>query len=163
MTRLLTLVVLALALASTQVEARSKRLHVTARIEQTTLIGDLGKPKIGDQRITSVVLIDHDKDEKEVGTGTGICTLVSLPTSDEDGLVQCFITASFTKKGQIIFGGTAPLPNTGAVGHFGVFGGTDDFRTARGEVTLVVLSPDFQDATFDLEIDSKRRHDEFTE
>jgi hypothetical protein len=32
MTRLLTLVVLALAFASTQVEARSKRIHVTAEV-----------------------------------------------------------------------------------------------------------------------------------
>jgi hypothetical protein len=67
------------------------------------------------------------------------------------------------KKGQIIFGGTAPLPNIGTVGHFGIFGGTDDFRTARGEVTLVVLTPNLQDATFDIELDSGRRHGKFTE
>jgi hypothetical protein len=151
MTRLVTLGVLALTLVSTQAEARSKRIHVTAKIEQTTLIGDPDEPKVGDQRITSVALFDLDKDENPVGTGTGICTLVSVPTSDEDGLVQCFITASFTKKGQIIFGGTAPLPNIGAVGHFGIFGGTDDFRKARGEAMLTVLSLDTQDAVFDIE------------
>ena len=39
MTRLLTLVVLALALVSTQVEARSKRIHVTAKVVETTPIG----------------------------------------------------------------------------------------------------------------------------
>jgi hypothetical protein len=151
MTRLMTLGVLALTLVSIQVEARSKRIHVTAKIEQTTFIGDPDEPKIGDQRIASVALFDPDKDEKPVGTGTGMCTFVSVPTSDEEGLVQCFITASFPKKGQIIFGGTAPLPNIGAVGHFGIFGGTDDFRKARGEATLTVLSPETQDAVFDIE------------
>jgi hypothetical protein len=160
MTHLLTLVVLALTLVSTQGEARSKRIHVTAEVVETTPSGDPGEPKIGDQRITRVVLIDQ---REEVGTGTGICTLVSLPAPGEDGLVQCFITASFAKKGQIIFGGTAPLPNIGTVGHFGIFGGTDDFRTARGEVTLVVLTPNLQDATFDIELDSGRRHGKFTE
>jgi hypothetical protein len=152
MTRLLTLVVLALALVSTLAEARSKRIHVIAEVVETTLIGDPAEPKIGDQRITRVVLRDPDKDKKEVGSGTGICTLVRLPSpAEEDALVQCFITATFDKKGQIIFGGTAPLPTIEAVGHFGIFGGMDDFRKARGEVTLVVLSEQFQDATFEIE------------
>jgi hypothetical protein len=159
MKRLLTLVVLALALVSTPVEARSKRIHVSAEVVETTPIGDPADPKIGDQRITRVVL--RDKDEKEVGTGTGICTLVTQP--GKDALVQCFITASFAKKGQIIFGGTAPLPVEGAVGHFGIVGGTDDFRKARGEATLTVISPTLQEAVFDIEIDSERRHGEFSE
>jgi hypothetical protein len=157
MTRLLTLVVLGIALVSTLAEAKSKRIHVTVQVVETTLIGDPDNPKIGDQRITNVVLLD--KHDAEVGTGVGICTLVSLPP--QDTLVQCLITAVFAKTGQIIFGGVAPLPNIGAVGHFGIFGGTDDFREARGEVTLVVISPEFQDATFDLELDSERRHGEF--
>jgi len=151
MTRLLTLAVLGIAFVSTLAEAKSKRIHVTAEVVETTLIGDPDNPKIGDQSITSVMLLD--KHETEVGTGAGICTLVSLPP--QDTLVQCLITAVFAKKGQIIFGGVAPLPNIGAVGHFGIFGGTDAFREARGEVTLVVISPVLQDATFDLEIDSK--------
>jgi hypothetical protein len=57
----------------------------------------------------------------------------------------------FPKKGQIIFGGVAPLPTPDAVVTFGILGGTDDFRKVRGEATLVVLSPERQDATFDLE------------
>jgi hypothetical protein len=57
----------------------------------------------------------------------------------------------FDKKGQLIFGGVAPLPEVGVVAHFGIVGGTEDFRQARGEATLVVLSPTLQDATFDLE------------
>jgi hypothetical protein len=153
MTRLLTLVVLGLALVSTVGEAKSKRIHVTAEVVKATLIGDPNDPKIGDQRITSVVLLD--KHDTEVGTGTGICTLVSLPPLDT--LVQCLITAVFTKKGQIIFGGVAPVPDIGAVGHFGILGGTDDFRKAQGEVTLVVISPELQDITFDLDVGSARR------
>jgi len=147
MTRLLTLVVLALVLVSTHVEARSRRIHVTAEIVETTLIGDPKEAKIGDQRITSVDLFDEH--HTNVGTGTGSCTLVTQP--GEDALVQCFITASFAKKGQIIFGGTAPLPVEGAVGHFGIFGGTDDFRKVRGEATLTVISPTLQDAVFEFE------------
>jgi hypothetical protein len=158
MTRLLTLVALGIALVSTLAEAKSKRIHVTAEVVKTTSTGDPAKPQIGDQRITSVVLLD--KHDDEVGTGTGICTLVSLPPLDS--LVQCFITAVFANKGQIIFGGVAPLPDIGAVGHFAIWGGTDHFRKARGEATLVVISPEVQDATFDLELDSEREHDEFT-
>lgn len=157
MARLLTLMVLAVALTSTLAEAKSKRIHVIAEVVETTLIGDPDHPKIGDQRITSVVLLD--KHEREVGTGTGICTLVTAP--GPKALAQCLITATFAK-GQIIFGGAAPLPVVGAVGNFGILGGTDDFRQARGEVTLVVISPELQDATFDIESDSERRHGEFT-
>jgi hypothetical protein len=163
MKRLLTLVALSLAMACTPAigEARSKRIHVTAKIIEATLIGEPAEPKIGDQSINTVVLLD--KDNTEVGTGTGICTLVTLPAPGVDALVQCFITATFDKKGQIIFGGIAPFPNIGAEGHFGIFGGTDDFRTAHGEVTLVVISEKLQDATFDIEIDSERRHGKFTD
>jgi hypothetical protein len=113
---------------------------------ETTLIGDPGNPKIGDQRITSVELFDEH--EEKVGTGTGMCMLITPPSPD--ALVQCFITAVFAN-GQIIFGGIAPVPDIGAVGHFGIFGGTGDFRLARGEATLVVISPELEDATFDLE------------
>ena len=56
MTRLLTLVVLALTLVSTQVEARSKRIHVTAKIVQQDFTGSLGSPALGDQLISSVEL-----------------------------------------------------------------------------------------------------------
>jgi Allene oxide cyclase barrel like domain len=148
MTRLLTLVVLGLALVSTLAEAKSKRIHVTAQVVQTAFTGESAMPKIGDQIITSVVLFD--KTDTKVGTGAGACTVVSVPPLDI--LTQCLITAVLTDRGQIIFGGVAPLPDIGAVGRFGIFGGTDDFRKAQGDVTLVVLSPEFQDATFDLEL-----------
>jgi hypothetical protein len=159
MTRLLTLVVLGIAIVSTLAEAKSIRIHVTAEVVETTLIGDPDEPKIGDQTITSVVLFD--KHHTEVGTGAGVCTLISLQPP-LGTLVQCLITAVFDNKGQIIFGGIASLPNIGAVGHFGILGGTDDFREARGEVTLVVISPVVQDGTYDIEVDSVRRHGKFT-
>ena len=50
-----------------------------------------------------------------------------------------------------MFGGVAPLPEIGAVAHFGILGGTVDFRTVRGEVTLVVISPELQDGLYYLE------------
>jgi hypothetical protein len=43
------------------------------------------------------------------------------------------------------------LPEVGVEAKFGIFGGTGDFRKARGEATLVVISPTSQDATFDLQ------------
>jgi hypothetical protein len=67
MTRLLTLVVLGIAIVSTLAEAKSIRIHVTAEVVETTLIGDPDEPKIGDQTITSVVLFDKHLDEKSRG------------------------------------------------------------------------------------------------
>jgi Allene oxide cyclase barrel like domain len=147
MARLLTLSVCVLALVATLAEAESNRIHVTAKIVEQTFTGDLADPQIGDKLITSVELFDeHDK---KVGTGAGVCTIVSAPPPDIR--IQCLSTAVFPN-GQIIFGGFAPsLPEVGAVGRFGILGGTDDFCTARGEVTIVVLTPELQDATFDLE------------
>jgi hypothetical protein len=159
MIRLVTLAVLALALVSTLVEAKSIRIHVTGEVVKVTVIGDPEHPKIGDQTITNAVLFD--KHETKVGTGVGVCTIVSI--SPQDTLSQCLLTAMFEDKGQIMFGAVVPPPDIGAVGRFGILGGTDDFRTARGEVTLVVLDPDTQDATFDIEIDSERRHGKFTD
>jgi hypothetical protein len=152
MTRLLTLVVLALTLVSTQVEARSKRIHVTAKIVQQDFTGSLGSPALGDQLISSVELFD--KHDEKVGTGAGVCTIVSVPPPPpkiEDTFLTCLLTATFDKRGQIIFGGTVPFPQPGIVGHFGIVGGTDDFRKARGEVTLTVISDKLQDAVFELE------------
>ena len=149
MTRLLTLVALSLTMACAPAfgEAGAQRIQVTAKIVEQTFTGDLANPQIGDKLITTVELFD-EHDEK-VGTGAGDCTIVSAPPPDIR--IQCLITAVFPN-GQIIFGGFAPsLPEVGAVGRFGILGGTDDFRTARGEATIVVLTPELQDATFDLE------------
>jgi hypothetical protein len=149
MTRILTLVVLGIGLVSTLAEAKSIRLHVTAEIVKVTVIGDPKHPKIGDQTITSVELFEEG--DKKVGAGAGVCTIFSV--QPQDTLSQCLITAVFDDKGQIMFGGIVSPPDIGAVGRFGILGGTDDFRTARGEVTLVVLTPDTQDATFDIKTD----------
>jgi hypothetical protein len=159
MARFLTLVVLGMALVSTLSEAKSIRLHVTAQIEKITVIGDEEHPKVGDQTITTVVLFD--KHQMPVGTGAGVCTLISLEPP-LGTLLQCLLTAVFDDKGQIMFGGIVSPPAIGAVGRFGILGGTDDFRTARGDVTLVVLDRDTQEGTFDIEIDSERRHGQFT-
>ena len=54
--RLLTLVVLGIAVASILAEAQSTRIHVTVKVVQQTFTGDLANPKLGDQLITSVEL-----------------------------------------------------------------------------------------------------------
>ena len=151
MKRLLTLVALGLVLAfaPTLSEATtSKRIHVIAKMVQQTFTGDLASPKFGDRIIQNVELFD-DSDTK-VGSGAGACTIVSIQKSPPDTLVQCLLSAVFDK-GQIIFGGSAPFPEAGAVGHFGILGGTDAFRKARGDATLVVLSNATSDTILDLE------------
>ena len=149
MKRLLTLVALGLAFVPTLSEATtSKRIHVIAKVVQQTFTGDLASPKLGDRIINNVELFD-DSDTK-VGAGAGACTIVSIQESPSDTLVQCFLSAVFDKA-QIIFGGLAPFPEAGAVGHFGILGGTDAFRKARGDATLVVLSNGDSDTILDLE------------
>ena len=142
----LTLAIVALGLTSTVAEAQGKRIHVTAQVVQQTFTGDPANPRLGDQLISNVVLIDEH--HRQVGTGTGACTVVSAPP--QDTRLQCLLGAAFAR-GQMTFGGAAPLPEVGVEARFGIFGGTGDFRKARGEATLVVISPVLQDATFDLQ------------
>jgi hypothetical protein len=153
MIRLVTLAVLALAFVSTQAESRSKRIHVTAVIVQTTFTGDIADPQLGDRLISSVKLFDRHDETEQVGTGTGVCTVASVPETPnpDNTFLQCFLTATFDEKGQIIFGGAAPFPRPGIVGRFGILGGTDDFRKARGEAELPVISETLQKAVFELE------------
>jgi hypothetical protein len=163
MTRLLTLVVLGIAVAAVPIlgEARSKRIHVTAKVVESTFTGVDTAPKIGDQRITTVNLFDDN--DKKVGTGVGVCTLVTTPDVTDptpDALQQCLLTAAFDE-GHIIFGGITPLPAPGAESLLGILGGTEKFRKARGQALLVITPEGDIDSTFDLEIDSARRHGEF--
>jgi hypothetical protein len=146
--RLLTLVVLgmAVAIASTIGEAKSKRIHVTSEVAQTAFTGDPASPELGDRRITNVDLFDES--HTKVGTGGASCTVVSVPPRDT--LEECLLTAEFAE-GQIMFGGVAPLAEAGAVARFGILGGTDDFRKARGDVLLVVTTSGIIDVTFDLD------------
>src|SRR5262249_49579935 len=131
---------------STVAAAQAKSLHVTAHVVQQDFTGDLANPQLGDQLITSVVLLDEHN--TQIGTGAGACTVVSI--SPLATRLQCLLSAVFAG-GQITFGGVAPLPAVGVEAHFGIFGGTGDFRKARGEATLVVISPTVQDATFDFQ------------
>jgi hypothetical protein len=147
MTRFLTLVVLGLALVSTLAEAQSKRIHVIAKVVETTFTGDSDHPKIGDQRITTVDL--YDQNDTKVGTGVGVCTLVT--THKTDAPQQCLLTAAFDEEGQIILGGITPLPEVGASSQLGILGGTEEFRNARGQATLVITETGDIDSTFDLE------------
>jgi len=152
MTRLLTLVVLCIAVAWTLVEAQSTRIHVTAKVAQTTFTGKPGKPQIGDQRITTVVLFDDNG--TKVGTGVGVCTLVTTPDltiPNPDALQQCLLTAAFDEEGHIIFGGLTPLPAPEAVSQLGILGGTEKFSKARGEAILIITLEGDIDSTFNLE------------
>jgi hypothetical protein len=144
--RLLTLVVLGIAVASTLCEAQTKRIHVTAEVVQQAFTGDPANLQLGDRRINNVDLFDES--HTKVGTGAGSCTIVSVPPLDTRE--QCLLTAEFTE-GQIIFGGVAPLAEVGAVARFGILGGTDDFRKARGDALLVVTTSGIIDVTFDLD------------
>jgi hypothetical protein len=152
MTRLLTLVVLGIALVSTLGEAKSQRIHVTAKVVRTTFTGDPANPQVGDRLITSVELFDTT--DANVGTGVGVCTLVS----PSEMLQQCLNTAVFAE-GHIIFGGLAPLPETGAVAQFGILGGTAEFRKACGEARLVITPTGDIDTTLDLELPCLGRHE----
>jgi len=147
--RLLTLTMLwlAVAFASTLTEAASKRIHVTALVVQQAFIGDPAMPQIGDRLITSVELFDDH--QTQVGTGGGVCTVVTIPPLDPRE--ECLLTAAFAE-GQISFGGLAPLAEVGAVARFGIMGGTDDFRKARGDAILVISAPDVIDVTLDLDL-----------
>ena len=145
--RLLTLVVLGIALAvvSTICEANSKRIHVSAQVVQQIFTGDPTRPQLGDRRITSVDRFGENR--TNVGTGAGFCTAVSEPPLDTRG--ECLLTAAFAE-GQIIFGGLAPLAEVGVIARFGILGGTDDFRKALGDATLVVTTSGIIEVTFDL-------------
>lgn len=47
--------------------------------------------------------------------------------------------------------GPGPVPEAGAVAHFSILGGTDDFRKAHGDATLVLLFNGDTDNIFSLE------------
>jgi hypothetical protein len=149
MTRLLGLVTLGIAIVFAPIpgEAASKRIHVIAKVLEHTFTGDPQNPKLGDQLINNV---EFDDEGTKVGVGAGVCTTIGTKESSSDTLVQCLLSAVFDQ-GQIILGGQAPFPEPGAIGHFGILGGTDAFRKARGEATIVVLSNGDTDTTLDLE------------
>lgn len=118
---------------------------MTAEVVQQTFTGDPADLQIGDRLITSVDLFDDN--HMKVGTGVGVCTIVS----PSEKLQQCLLTAAFNE-GDIIFGGLAPLPEAGAVARFGILGGTEEFRKARGEAVLVITPTGDIDSMFDLDV-----------
>ena len=58
-----------------------------------------------------------------------------------------------------MFRGLAPLPEAGAEVQFGILGGTEAFRKAHGEATLVITDTGDIDSTFDLESPCLGRHE----
>jgi hypothetical protein len=147
MTRFLTLVVVGIAMASTLAVAESQRIHVTAEVVQQAFSNaPSNPPQLGDWRVNNVKLFNKKGDR--VGTGTSHCTIVSIPPRNI--LEQCLLTALF-EDGQIVFGGVAPAAVPGARARFGIVGGTDDFRKARGEVLIVLNLDGTIDVFFDIE------------
>jgi hypothetical protein len=152
--RLLTLVVLglAVAVAATLGEAASRRLHVTAQIVQITFTGDPDSPQLGDRSIGNADLFD--KSGARVGIAVTACTIISVPPLDTRD--ECLFTAVLAE-GQLLYGGVAPtaavvrVVEPGTAVEWGIVGGTGDFRTARGEVTAVVVAPGLFDLTYDLD------------
>jgi hypothetical protein len=148
MTRLLSLVALGLAIAFAPIPGEAaSNIHVIGNVLEQTFTGDLRNPKLGDRLITSGDLFDDSG--AKVGVGAGVCTTVRTTESSSD-MLECLLSAAFDQ-GQIILAGEAPFPEPSAVARFGIVGGTDAFRKARGEAILVVLSNGDFDITFDLE------------
>jgi hypothetical protein len=110
--------------------------------------GDPTSLQLGDRRITNVALFDEN--HTSVGTGGASCTIVSI--SPLDTREECLLKAVFAE-GQIMFGGLALVAEIGAMARFGIVGGTDDFRNARGDVRLVVTTTGIIEVTCDLDID----------
>jgi hypothetical protein len=149
MIRFLTPVAFSLAIAFVPIpgEAAPKRIHVFAKLVEQTFTGDPRNPKLSDRLINHVEF--YHEDGTKVGVGAAVCTIVNtkkLPRT----LVQCLLTGVF-EQGRIVLGGEDPFPEPGVVGHFGILGGTDAFRRARGEATLVVQSDRDIDGILDID------------
>jgi hypothetical protein len=158
MTHLLTIVALGLAICFVSIpgEAASTRIHVTSKLLEQKYIGDQGNPQLGDQLIYSGDLSDDSG--TKIGVGAAVCTTVRTKESYSPvagtGYVpytlECHLSATLNQ-GQIIFGGAAPFPDPSVVSRFGIVGGTDAFREARGEAILVMQSTGGIEITFNLE------------
>jgi hypothetical protein len=106
--RLLTLVVLGIAVASTLCEANTTRIHVTDEVVQQTFSGDPTSLQLGDRRLNTVDLFDESR--TNVGTGAGCCPMVSIPRLDTRE--ARLLTAEFPE-GQIMGRGWPRWPRSG--------------------------------------------------
>jgi hypothetical protein len=113
--RLLTLVMLGIAVTSTLCEANTTRIHMTAEVVPQTFSGDPTSLQLGDRRLTNVDLFDESR--TNVGTGAGCCPMVNILRLDTRE--ACLLTTEFPA-GQIMSGGVAPLAEIGAVARFGM-------------------------------------------
>ena len=116
MARLLTLMVLALALVSTGgVEIETHPYH---RRDRRTDIHGIANPAIGDRLITSAKLFDKHDDTGASGHRRGSLHGRQRPEtfSAKDTVIQCLISAVFDQ-GKLL-GGAVQFPEVGAVGQF---------------------------------------------
>lgn len=141
---------IASATASSSGDTHGRTFTVFSKTVQFAPI-DLGAagPSLGDQFVFSDDLFT-ERGGSNVGSDGGVCTTVRHEKSTDT--VQCAVTFSF-EGGQIATQALLTLEN----GNFSgsqtgpVTGGSGDFRSARGEVTVKFFSNDEADITFDLD------------
>ena len=123
--------------------SRSKRIHITAEIVEQTFTG-IANPAIGDRLITSAKLFDKHDETEQVGTGAGVCTVVSAPEtfSAKDTVIQCLISAVFDQGNY--FWGAVQFPEVGAVGQFSILGGTGNFAKPAAKRRSLSSRPHFR-------------------
>jgi hypothetical protein len=92
-------------------------------------------PSVGDRYTFSEWITQNGR---RVGTGGGTCTLVAV--TDTATTQQCVITAALAR-GQLDVAGLATYSSTAAPHpvRYAITGGTGDYRTARGEVTVTPI------------------------
>ena len=95
-------------------------------------------PSLGDRLIFTSNLFD--KSGYQVGRDGADCLIVRIDASappEKQQIVQCVITVAIFSEGQITFQGLAQ----GTENFFAVTGGTDAFRTVRGEAFAKDIVP----------------------
>jgi hypothetical protein len=118
-------------------DGRTTAIHFIARTVDSAQL-DLGTPglSLGDQAVFTDELF---QDGRRLGEGHGVCTITRITgTAPSRTLTnECLITGMLPR-GQITIQGAFTFPEGGiAAPHkLAVTGGTDAYRTARGEVRV---------------------------
>jgi hypothetical protein len=119
-----------------------QRLVLTERTEQEAIV-DLARnnrPDLGDYLVFTNKLLQQGQ---QVGTNSGTCTVVRLKSSGgtlRAVTYQCLVTLSL-RKGQITVQGLLTLPatnNPSATTKVAITGGTNAYKTAHGEMTVII-------------------------
>jgi hypothetical protein len=123
-------------------DSDEQRLVLTERTEQQAIV-DLAKnnrPDLGDYLVFTNKLLQQGQ---QVGTNSGTCTVVRLKSSGgtlRAVTYQCVVTLSL-RKGQITVQGLLTVPatdNPSATTKVAITGGTNAYKTAHGEMTVII-------------------------